>query len=126
MAHSIGIEAKDQTRNEPAGIAARDSTRERMRRERRQRKRQEQRDVIREDGRSAEPLNRRRDQPEAHPMIGQRERAVHRIEEETVPPRRRERQMVRVPPEKPDAEQRIAEVVRQYARRMQNQPRKYR
>ena len=80
--------------------------------EARERVGEEQADVIGGDRAGAEELQRRRDDAEAEEMLGERHRSGHRPHHRRVPPCVGERRGLRVPPQDPDVEDRVAGVVR--------------
>ncbi len=107
-------ESVRQARDRTGVVPFRQHEREPVRGERRQRIRSEQDDVVRGDRIRAEPLQRRREDAFAEAMIRERDRSSGRPESDAVPPARRERRHVGVPPEEHGAQHRIAHVVRHH------------
>jgi hypothetical protein len=93
-------------------VTAKQAAHQHEREESRQREGQDEGNVVRRERAAPEPLERSRDQCEAGEVFGQRQCAWHRREEWRAPPRRGERHDVRVPPQKPDAEDGVAGIVR--------------
>ena len=78
--------------------------------------RQNQRDVVSRERIRVEQLHGRGEEPHPRKVFGEGKRPGHRIEDRGIPPALRERDRVRIPPEQPDVQDRIARVVR-YPRR---------
>ena len=108
----VRAEAERDAGDPRRAIVLREVTRECVRRQRRGRKGQHVRDVVREHRARTHPLERGGQRRQAEQRFRQREGAGHRHEDRRVPPARRERHRVRVPPHHPRRQTRIAEVVR--------------
>ena len=114
--HPERVETVDDAGQHRRRVPAGDRERERMRAERRQRERCHERRVVGERWAAAGPLQRSGQERKSHAVVGEGQAAVDGKEGEAVPPRGREGHHVRVPPQNPDGEQRIAEVVREVRR----------
>ena len=112
LGHAVRIEPVAHAGDGGRIVTARDLVRQHVRRHRAQWKGQEEYCVIGGDRFGAEPLHRRRDHAQTEQVLGERERAAQRPEHRRIPPVRGERDGVRVPPQNPRAQKRIAEVVR--------------
>ena len=110
-------DAADDRRRHRAGQAQHQQPREPSR----ERVRQQQADVVGGERRAAEELNGGRDRNESGEVLGQRQGTGHRDQDRRVPPGRGEGHGLRVPPQDPGIEQRIAEVVRHPRRQMRRE-----
>ena len=95
-------------------MATRDRERGRVRTQRRERVRRDEQQVVSGKRARSEPLERRRRDAQAKQVFRQREAAARGPEKRRVPPARRQRNDVRVPPEDPRIERRIERVVRKH------------
>ena len=109
---AVRVEAENQPGDEARVVATRQPVRQGVGGKRTERPRQEERDVVRGGWSSAHPDERRGHHRQSNQMLGERQAALKRPEDGTVPPLRGERHRRSVPPQNPGVEQRIAGVVR--------------